>query len=129
MFRRATRKILEWFRRESMKGSENLPDLIGLYVATDAPSFQTDDCFVEAIGKLTEAVYKEHRTKVLTLSLADAGNVTDLLGGMLYAALFWDMQVASSAPIGFVGTTGVPGLAFDSTVSEFIGELRSSNNE
>jgi len=129
VFERATKSILEWFHEKSMSGDGNgdRPETIGLYVATDAPSFQTDEVFLEAIGKLTEALYQTHGTKVRILSRADAGNVTDLLGGMLYADLFWDLQAASSAQIAFEGSIEIPGLRFRSTFSKFIRSMREFN--
>ena len=77
---------------------------IGLYVATDLVDFRQHKVFAAEVADLTNAVYESHQVKMLLLSGENVGNateVTKVLGGILYADIFLDMQLSACAPIGF----------------------------
>jgi len=128
VFNDITLMILEWLDDLTTKirtMGESLSEKIVLYVATDAPSFHDDECFVVAISTLSEIVYQKHRVNVTIYSLVDAGDLTKTLGGgLLYSDLFVDTEIASSAPIAFKGTMEIPGVEFKSTLSMLISSIR-----
>lgn len=80
---------------------------IGLYVATDLKDFRRHDEFSKQASHLADTLYHHHAINLTIWSQSDmVGNTTDLLGGILYADIFWDMQVAVCGDVGFVGTNG-----------------------
>jgi len=131
-----TEVILEWLKGNSQslqKGADSM-STIGLYVATDIKNLQDNVVFKSEEVRLKTLLKMEHEINLLILFQKDSmgadtewgqdsqtiRTATSLLGGMLYADIFWDIQVCACAPIGFRGSG-------NSTFSKLIGLHRSSD--
>jgi len=124
VFKGITAVIVKWLKGNShrLPKEESIP-VVGLYIATDAKNIHQNPAFsIEAL-KLRSLLTEEHNVHLILLfpedSLGTGGSwknktkkkdpkahptVTSMLGGILYADLFWDIQVCACAPIGFVGS-------------------------
>jgi len=113
---------------------------IGLYVATDLKDLRNYPVFQSYAMNFTRDMYEKHQLKVTLFFQEDIFTVsnnsttgtkevvdqatktaTSVLGGMLYADLFWDIQVCVCATIGFSGSPG-------STFSDMISAYRSGGD-
>ena len=102
-FQGVTKVIMKWLNANQERDPHQT---IGLYVATDLVDFRKHNVFAAEVTDLKNAVYESHQVKMLVLSGKDVGSATKVLGGILYADIFLDMQLSACAPIGFQPSSG-----------------------
>jgi hypothetical protein len=117
-FQGVTKIIMQWLNANQERDRHQT---IGLYVATDLENFHQHEVFAAAAANLTKAVYESHQVKMRVLSRKNVGNATKVLGGILYADIFLDMQLSACAPMGFQPSSR-------STFSSLIATYRSSGS-
>jgi len=127
VFKGITDVIVQWLKEnsQSLPTAESMPT-IGLYVATDIKNIRKQSIFKIETLRLQTLLRKEHGVDLMILfqkhslptgppkkknkkkkkknSETDP-TATSMLGGLLYADLFWDIQVCACAPIGFQGSS------------------------
>ncbi len=98
---RISMQLTEWLRYhgESVK-------VVGLYVATDVNDLSNHTVMAREIPKLVNNIQNSNNTLVELLWGRDLTQDLQALEGMRYANVFLDIQMATCATIGFVGTEG-----------------------
>jgi hypothetical protein len=125
VFHGVTKLILDWLEL-NQESLDEYNRTIGLYVATDLPNFRRHVVFAAEASNLTETIFQQHHVTLTLLSLENVGNRRVVLGGMLYADIFMDLEIPVCAPIGFQGSAGstFSGLITLSRRIELDGRLR-----